>query len=130
LTVGDACYAFSVDRRLSRRCQIVVRASSSGLPVDVDASKISDIPGFGKNLTDRLVIWRDMKEKAFIYNSAAIMLDRTPEIGSCRGCDVNTRLDDCDCHGSPGAQGGTEQGLIIVGPGIDLVGDKKGLELA
>ena len=40
---------------------------------DVDAGKIADIPGFGKNLTDKLVIWRDMKDKAFNYNAAPIV---------------------------------------------------------
>ena len=36
------------------------------------ASRI-DIPGFGKNLTDKLVIWRDVKEKAFVYDAAPIV---------------------------------------------------------
>ena len=30
---------------------------------DIDEARIADIPGFGKNLTDTLVIWRDMKAR-------------------------------------------------------------------
>src|SRR5262245_47261247 len=40
---------------------------------DVDEGKIADIPGFGRSLTDKLVIWRTVKEKAFVYNAAAIV---------------------------------------------------------
>ena len=40
---------------------------------DVDEGKIADIPGFGKNLTDKLVIWRAMKEKSFAYYAAPIV---------------------------------------------------------
>jgi DNA-binding helix-hairpin-helix protein with protein kinase domain len=54
------------------RCA-VLRSWGIDTAADVHADKIADIPGFGKNLTDRLLIWRDIKEKAFVYNSAAIV---------------------------------------------------------
>jgi hypothetical protein len=54
------------------RCA-VLRSWGIDTAADVDASKISDIPGFGKNLTDKLVIWRDAKERAFVYNGAPIV---------------------------------------------------------
>jgi DNA-binding helix-hairpin-helix protein with protein kinase domain len=54
------------------RCA-VLRSWGVDTAADVDPGKISDIPGFGKNLTDKLVIWRDMKEKAFVYNAASIV---------------------------------------------------------
>ena len=54
------------------RCA-VLRSWGIDTAADVDEAKIADIPGFGKNLTDKLVIWRDMKEKAFVYNAAAIV---------------------------------------------------------
>ena len=54
------------------RCA-VLRSWGIDTAADVDEGKIADIPGFGKNLTDKLVIWRDMKEKAFVYNAASIV---------------------------------------------------------
>ena len=54
------------------RCA-VLRSWGIDTAADVDEGKIADIPGFGKNLTDKLVIWRDMKEKSFIYNAAPIV---------------------------------------------------------
>lgn len=54
------------------RCA-VLRSWGIDTAADVDEAKISEIPGFGKNLTDKLVIWREMKEKAFSPNIAAII---------------------------------------------------------
>ena len=54
------------------RCA-VLRSWAIDTAADVDEGKIADIPGFGKNLTDKLVIWRDMKEKSFIYYDAPIV---------------------------------------------------------
>ena len=54
------------------RCA-VLRSWGIDTAADVDEAKIADIPGFGKNLTDKLVIWRDMKEKAFAYNALPIV---------------------------------------------------------
>jgi DNA-binding helix-hairpin-helix protein with protein kinase domain len=54
------------------RCA-VLRSWGIDTAADVDMAKITDIPGFGKNLTDKLVIWRDIKEMAFVYNAAAVV---------------------------------------------------------
>ena len=54
------------------RCA-VLRSWGIDTAADVDEGKIADIHGFGKNLTDKLVIWRDMREKTFIYNAASIV---------------------------------------------------------
>jgi DNA-binding helix-hairpin-helix protein with protein kinase domain len=54
------------------RCA-VLRSWGIDTAADVDEGKIADIPGFGKNLTDKLVIWRDMKEKSFIYYASPIV---------------------------------------------------------
>jgi DNA-binding helix-hairpin-helix protein with protein kinase domain len=54
------------------RC-VVLRSWGIDTAADIDAKKISDIPSFGKNLTDKLVMWRDVKEKSFVYNGAAII---------------------------------------------------------
>jgi DNA-binding helix-hairpin-helix protein with protein kinase domain len=54
------------------RCA-VLRSWGIDTAADVDAGKIADIPGFGKNLTDKLVIWRDVKERTFIYNAAPVI---------------------------------------------------------
>jgi DNA-binding helix-hairpin-helix protein with protein kinase domain len=53
------------------RCA-VLRSWGIDTAADVDEGRIADIPGFGKNLTDKLVIWCDMKQKAFVYNGIAI----------------------------------------------------------
>ena len=53
------------------RCA-VLRSWGIDTAADVDEGKIADIPSFG-NLTDKLVIWRDMKAKLFIYNAAPIV---------------------------------------------------------
>ena len=54
------------------RCA-VLRSWGIDTAADVDEGKIADIPGFGRSLTDKLVIWRDMREKTFIYNAASIV---------------------------------------------------------
>ena len=54
------------------RCA-VLRSWGIDTAADVDEGKIADIPGFGRNLTDKLVIWRAVKEKVFIYNAAPIV---------------------------------------------------------
>jgi len=53
------------------RCA-VLRSWGIDTAADVDEGRIADIPGFGKNPTDKLVIWCDMKQKAFVYNAVAI----------------------------------------------------------
>jgi hypothetical protein len=64
------------DARLSNlgpaRCA-VLRSWGIDTAADIDEVKIAIIPGFGKSLTDKLVIWRAMKEKAFIPITAAII---------------------------------------------------------
>ena len=54
------------------RCA-VLRSWGIDTAADVDEGKIADIPGFGRSLTDKLVIWRTMKEKSFIYYAAPIV---------------------------------------------------------
>jgi hypothetical protein len=40
---------------------------------DIDETKVAATPGFGKNLTDRLAIWRAMKEKIFVPHTGAVI---------------------------------------------------------
>lgn len=54
------------------RC-VVLRSWGIDTAADIDEAKISEIPGFGKNLTERLVVWRELKEKAFVASSASII---------------------------------------------------------
>jgi DNA-binding helix-hairpin-helix protein with protein kinase domain len=54
------------------RCA-VLRSWGIDTAADIDETKIATIPGFGKSLTDKLVIWRAMKEKAFVPSTAAII---------------------------------------------------------
>lgn len=54
------------------RCA-VLRSWGFDTAADVDEAKIAEIPGFGKNLTDKLVIWRELKEKAFAPNAVSIV---------------------------------------------------------
>jgi DNA-binding helix-hairpin-helix protein with protein kinase domain len=56
----------------SARCA-VLRSWGIDTAADIDESKIAEIPGFGKNLTDKLVIWREVKEKSFTPSAAAII---------------------------------------------------------
>ena len=53
------------------RCA-VLRFRGINTAADVEEDRISEIAGFGKSLTDKLVIWGAVKEKAFVYNAAAI----------------------------------------------------------
>ena len=54
------------------RCA-VLRSWGIDTAADVEEAKIADIPGIGKTLTDKLVVWRHVKERAFVYNAAAIV---------------------------------------------------------
>jgi DNA-binding helix-hairpin-helix protein with protein kinase domain len=54
------------------RCA-VLRSWGIDTAADIDEAKISEIPGFGKSLTDKLIIWREFKEKAFIASTASII---------------------------------------------------------
>ena len=39
---------------------------------EIDEAKIGEVPGFGRNLTDRLVNWRDGLARRFRFESAAV----------------------------------------------------------
>jgi DNA-binding helix-hairpin-helix protein with protein kinase domain len=52
------------------RCA-VLRSWGIDTAADVDEANIAAIPGFGKYLTDKLVIWRDIKAKNFVPNTTA-----------------------------------------------------------
>ena len=39
---------------------------------EIDEAKIADVPGFGRNLTDRLVNWREGLERRFLFEPAAV----------------------------------------------------------
>lgn len=54
------------------RCA-VLRSWGIDTAADVEEAKIAEIPGFGKNLTDKLVIWREMKENGFAPSTASIV---------------------------------------------------------
>jgi DNA-binding helix-hairpin-helix protein with protein kinase domain len=54
------------------RCA-VLRSWGIDTAADIDAEKIGEIPGFGRTLTDKLVIWREMKEKAFTSSTTPIV---------------------------------------------------------
>jgi DNA-binding helix-hairpin-helix protein with protein kinase domain len=54
------------------RCA-VLRSWGIDTAADIDEAKIATIPGFGKNLTDKLVIWRDMKAKNFFPSTTPIL---------------------------------------------------------
>lgn len=54
------------------RCT-VLRSWGIDTAADIDEAKISEIPGFGKGLTDKLVIWREFKEKSFVPSTASIV---------------------------------------------------------
>ena len=59
------------------RCA-VLRSWGIDTAADVDDAKIAEIPGFGKSLTDKLVLWRERREKGKRCR------DRTWRIGSAR----------------------------------------------
>ena len=54
------------------RCA-VLRSWGIDTAADIEVAKIAEIPGFGKSLTDKLVIWREMREKAFVPTTNAII---------------------------------------------------------
>jgi DNA-binding helix-hairpin-helix protein with protein kinase domain len=54
------------------RCA-VLRSWGIDTAADIDDAKIAEIPGFGKNLTDKLTLWREIKEKAFVPNPVAVV---------------------------------------------------------
>lgn len=54
------------------RCA-VLRSWGIDTAADVDEAKIAEIPGFGRALTDKLVIWREMKEKSFTPSTSAVV---------------------------------------------------------
>lgn len=51
----------------------VLRSWGIDTAADIDEAKISEIPGFGKSLTDKLAIWRDLKANAFTPSTAAFV---------------------------------------------------------
>ena len=53
------------------RCA-VLRSWGIETAAEVDATKIAEIPGFGRNLTDRLVNWRWGREQNFKFMPLAI----------------------------------------------------------
>jgi hypothetical protein len=54
------------------RCA-VLRSWGIDTAADVDEAKIADIPGFGKGLTDKLILWREHQERGFKANTAAVV---------------------------------------------------------
>ena len=54
------------------RCT-VLRSWGIDTAADVDDARISEIPGFGKTLTDKLVLWRERQEKGFVPTVAAVI---------------------------------------------------------
>jgi hypothetical protein len=52
------------------RCA-VLRSWGIDTAADIDEAKIAAIPGFGKYLTDKLLIWRDIKAQNFVPSRAA-----------------------------------------------------------
>lgn len=54
------------------RCA-VLRSWGIDTAADIDTAKIEEIPGFGKTLTDKLIIWREFKEKGFAPSGAHIV---------------------------------------------------------
>lgn len=54
------------------RCA-VLRSWGIDTAADVDVVKISAIPGFGKNLTDKLLLWRENHEKGFTPSTAVVI---------------------------------------------------------
>ena len=53
------------------RCA-VLRSWGIETAADIDEDKIAQVPGFGRNLTDRLVNWRDGLEGRFLFEPAAV----------------------------------------------------------
>lgn len=54
------------------RCA-VLRSFGIDTAADIEEAKIAVIPGFGKNLTDKLLLWREHKEKSFVYNPSVVV---------------------------------------------------------
>jgi DNA-binding helix-hairpin-helix protein with protein kinase domain len=54
------------------RCA-VLRSWGIDTAADIDEAKIAAIPGFGRYLTDKLVIWRDTKENTFVPITGTII---------------------------------------------------------
>ena len=50
----------------------VLRSWGIETAADIDEDKIAQVPGFGRNLTDRLVNWRDGLEGRFLFEPAAV----------------------------------------------------------
>ena len=50
----------------------VLRSWGIDTAADIHDAKISEIPGFGRNLTDRLVNWRDGLERKFTFEPLAV----------------------------------------------------------
>ena len=50
----------------------VLRSWGIETAAEIDEAKIADVPGFGRNLTDRLVNWRDGLESKFRFEPAAV----------------------------------------------------------
>jgi DNA-binding helix-hairpin-helix protein with protein kinase domain len=51
---------------------VVLRSWGIETAADIDEAKIAQVPGFGRNLTDRLVNWRDGLEGRFLFEPAAV----------------------------------------------------------
>ena len=50
----------------------VLRSWGIETAAEIDEAKIAEVPGFGRNLTDRLVNWRDGLERKFLFEPAAV----------------------------------------------------------
>ena len=50
------------------RCA-VLRSWGIDTAADVEEAKINEIPGFGRALTDKIVLWRERIEQAFVYSA-------------------------------------------------------------
>jgi DNA-binding helix-hairpin-helix protein with protein kinase domain len=50
----------------------VLRSWGIETAAEIDEAKIAEVPGFGRNLTDRLVNWRDGLEGRFLFEPAAV----------------------------------------------------------
>jgi DNA-binding helix-hairpin-helix protein with protein kinase domain len=50
----------------------VLRSWGIETAAEIDEAKIAEVPGFGRNLTDRLVNWRYGLERKFLFEPAAV----------------------------------------------------------
>jgi len=52
------------------RCA-VLRSWGIDTAADIDEARVADIPGFGRTLTEKLVLWRERLEAGFVYSDKA-----------------------------------------------------------